>query len=213
MNVIFLGAPGAGKGTISLKLKEEYNFLVISTGDIFRRAIKNKTLLGEKVKSIVESGNLVSDELTIELVKERLIEKDLQEKSFILDGFPRNTVQAEALYKWKESPKIDFVINFDVHNEALVKRLTGRLLCSSCGKIFHKVYQPPKKDSICDYCQNRLVQRKDDTLESVLHRLDIYKVQTEPLIRYYEKKGILFSIKGDSSQEIVLKEVKNILHL
>lgn len=212
MNIILLGAPGAGKGTVAKKLAETYNMETISTGDIFRSAIKNETELGKQVKAIVERGDLVPDELTIALVKERLSKNDF-ENGFILDGFPRTVAQAQALYDWKESPKIEAVINFDIENKELVKRLSGRWICRSCGATYHESFLPPKNAGKCDICGGELHQRADDTRESVEKRLKVYEDQTFPLIKFYQEKGMLRQLKAHGKPEEVFKEIEILLEL
>lgn len=193
MNFIFLGPPGAGKGSLAVKVKEAYKIPHISTGDIFRAAIKNQTELGKKVKAIIDSGSLVSDDITCELVKERLAEPDCK-NGFILDGFPRTIPQAEALDNM--NVRIDRVIDIEVPDEKIAARLSGRRVCLKCGATYHTQYKKPQVDGVCDACGDNLVQRKDDMPETVLDRLNTYHQQTEPLKDYYEKKGILRVVEG-----------------
>lgn len=207
MNIIFLGPPGAGKGTIAAKLKEELNIPHISTGDIFRAAIKNETPLGLQVKSILASGELVPDEVTINLVRERLKEKDA-ENGYILDGFPRTIGQAEALSAFS---RIDHVINFAVSRELIIKRLSGRRIAKKSGRIYHVLYTPPKQEGICDESGEPLIQRDDDQEEAIINRLDVYSRQTEPLISFYEKKGLVKNVDGSLSPETVLKATLKVL--
>lgn len=212
MNIILLGAPGAGKGTIAKKLVDTHHMEAISTGDIFRSAIKNGTELGKQVKTIVERGDLVPDELTIALVKERLAEDNFP-NGFILDGFPRTVAQAQALYDWKESPIINAVVNFDIENKELVKRLSGRWICRSCGATYHESFLPPKVAGKCDKCGGELHQRADDTKESVEKRLKVYEEQTFPLINFYKEKDMLLSLKAHGKPEEVFKEIEILLGL
>lgn len=207
MKLIFLGAPGAGKGTIASRLVEKTGMTTISTGDLFRAAIKNETELGLKVKSIIEGGNLVPDELTVALVKERLATEN-NPKGFILDGFPRTIAQADAL---KEFCSIDAVINFVVPDEKIIKRLSGRRLCKQCNAGYHVEYMPPKKENICDSCGGELFTRKDDSPESIENRLKVYASQTQPLIDYYKNEGLLIDVDGTPAPEIVCESVLAIL--
>jgi adenylate kinase len=199
MKIVMLGAPGAGKGTIASRLGARHNIPHISTGDIFRENIKNETELGKKAKSYMDEGKLVPDELTCDLVADR-IKKDDCKNGFILDGFPRTIPQAESLDKVLEASgeKIDFAIDLEVDDEVIVKRMSGRRSCSSCGRIYHTVTPElkPKNEGICDSCGGDLVLRDDDKAETVLKRLDVYHEQTEPLIRYYGNKNVLHEISG-----------------
>jgi adenylate kinase len=204
MNLIFLGPPGAGKGTLAAVASQFYGIPHISTGEIFRAAIKNETELGKKVKGIIESGGLVPDELTIALVRERLAEKDAQ-KGWILDGFPRTIPQAEALEAIKAA---DFAVNFDIANEAVVERLSGRRVCKACGKNYHVKFQPTQKEGVCDACGGELFVREDDKPESIKKRLDVYRSQTEPLISFYREKKKLLDIDARPAPEKVMDEFK-----
>jgi len=190
MNLIFLGPPGAGKGTLAVRAIEILGIPQISTGSIFRAAIADKTPLGVKVKSIIDSGKLVDDETTIALVKERLTKDDVK-KGYILDGFPRTIPQAEALADFS---KVDKVINFDIPDSGVLERLGGRRVCRKCGYNFHAVFNKPKKEGVCDYCGGEVYIRDDDKSEAVQKRLEVYRAQTAPLIDYYRKKGILLDI-------------------
>lgn len=204
MNFVFLGPPGAGKGTIAAKAKDVYGIPHISTGDLFRSNIKNETELGKRVKEILAKGDLVPDEITIEMVKDRFNDDDC-EKGFILDGFPRTVFQAEALSSMK---KIDAVINFVLDREQIVKRLSGRRVCKSNGNTYHIIYNPPKKDGFDDETGEPLIQRDDDKEEAILNRLEVYEKATKPLIDYYAKKGLLIDIDASLSPEEVLEALK-----
>ncbi len=206
MNFIFLGPPGAGKGSLAVKVAKDYNIPHISTGDIFRAAIKNQTELGKKVKSIIDGGGLVSDDITCALVKERLEQADCK-NGFILDGFPRTIPQADALGTF--CPDVTCV-NFQIADEAVIKRLSTRRVCKKCGANFNVLTKPSKKEGVCDECGGELFQRDDDKQESILHRMDVYREQTEPLIAYYREKGKLTDIDGAIETDILLDEFKKI---
>ena len=193
MNLIFLGAPGAGKGTQAEKVSEKLGIPTISTGNIIREALKNETEMGLKAKSFIESGKLVPDEVVIGIIKDRLAEDDCQ-NGFILDGFPRTIPQAEALDTM--GIKIDKVIDIEVADEKIVQRMSGRRVCPDCGASYHTEYKKPAKDGICNACGAELVIRKDDKPEVVLDRLSVYHEQTEPLKDYYAAKGILKEVEG-----------------
>ena len=192
MNLILMGAPGAGKGTQSAKISEKWNIPAISTGDLFRAAIKAGTELGKTVKSYMDGGNLVPDEIVIGIIKEHLA-SDACKNGFILDGFPRSIPQAEALDAM--GVKIDAVLSIEVADEKIVERMSGRRVCS-CGASYHVVYHPSQKEGICDKCGAELFIRKDDAPETVLNRLETYHSQTEPLKEYYAKKGLLLTVEG-----------------
>ncbi len=198
MNLILLGAPGAGKGTQAEKICEKYKIPAVSTGNIIREALKNGTDMGLKAKSYIDAGTLVPDDVVIGIIKERLAEEDCQ-KGFILDGFPRTIPQAEALDNM--GIVIDKVIDIEVEDDTIAKRLSGRRVCLNCGATYHLEYKKPEKDGICDICQNELVQRKDDKAETVLDRLNVYHEQTEPLKGYYEKKKKLVVVYGQEKVE------------
>jgi adenylate kinase len=200
MKLIFLGPPGAGKGTISDLAVDKLGLPHISTGDLFRAAVKNGTPLGLKVKDIMASGGLVPDELTIELVKERLSQPDAA-KGWILDGFPRTIPQAEALDK---IAAVDSVVNFDVADAIVVDRLSGRRMCRTCGKIYHVRNIPPKKEGVCDVDGGELYIRDDDKAEAIQVRLETYRKQTAPLIDWYAKKGKLLTIDAAGQPTVTL---------
>ena len=199
MRVVFFGPPGAGKGTIAARLSEERSIPHISTGELFREAIKNSTPLGVKVKTIIDSGSLVPDSMTVDLVQKRLSSADV-ENGFILDGFPRTIPQAEAL---SEISKIDCVLNIHVEDEIIVKRLTGRRICTVCGNSHHLVFLRPQKPGVCDRCGGKLLQREDDTEGSIRKRLEVYKKQTEPLIQYYRSENLIVDVDGTPAPEVV----------
>ena len=196
---MLLGSPGSGKGTLAVQLSQALNILHISTGDIFRAAIKEKTPLGLEVQSIIESGDLVSDRLTASLVMENL-NQDKAQKGFILDGFPRNITQAEIFSKMIT---LDLVIYLKIERKINIKRLTGRLTCGNCGKGYHRDFSPPQVEGKCDACQNDLIQREDDQLSVVENRLRTYTEQTQPLVDYYTEKGILKTIDASPSPKEV----------
>ncbi len=187
MNLVFLGPPGAGKGTIAAVAKDYLHIPHISTGDLFRANIKNETELGKRVKAILASGSLVPDEVTIEMVRNRLGEEDCA-AGFILDGFPRTIAQADALSSMTE---IDAVINFVLSEEEIIKRLSGRRMCMSTGRTYHILFNPPKVEGRDDETGEVLIQRDDDKPEAIKHRLDVYRESTEPLIKYYRDKGLV----------------------
>ena len=191
MNIILLGAPGAGKGTQATKISDKYGLPHISTGDIFRENIKNQTEIGLLAKSYIDKGQLVPDEVTCKIVENRIAKPDC-EKGYMLDGFPRTIVQAEALDK---ITKIDLVINIDVDFSLIMDRICGRRVCKDCGESYHVSTLNGK--ATCSRCGGELSQRKDDNPETVQSRLDVYEKQTAPLIEYYTKKGVLFSVKSD----------------
>ena len=193
MNLILLGAPGAGKGTQAEKICEEYNIPAVSTGNIIREALKNGTDMGLKAKSYIDAGKLVPDDVGIGIIKERLAESDCA-NGFILDGFPRTIPQAEALDSM--GVVIDKVVDIEVPDEKITARLSGRRVCLKCGATYHLEYKKPSKEGICDACGDELVQRKDDSPETVLDRLHVYHEQTEPLKDYYSKTGKLVIVEG-----------------
>ena len=204
MNLILLGAPGAGKGTQAVRIAEKYGIPHISTGDIFRKNIKEQTPIGVTAKSYIDKGQLVPDEVTVEIVRLRLLEDDAK-NGYLLDGFPRTLAQAEALDK---IANIDKVINIDVDLDALSDRLTGRRVCSKCGESYHV---STKKDEDCDKCGGKLMHRDDDKPETVANRLKVYTASTAPLIDYYSKQGKLVSVNGMNKIEEVFDEITEAL--
>ena len=200
MNVVLFGPPGSGKGTQAQFIVERYGIPQISTGDMLRAAVKAKTPLGEKAKSIMDAGGLVSDDIVLGLVNERVSLKDC-ESGFILDGFPRTIPQADALVSLLDGlgKKIDFVISLDVDTHELIDRLSGRRTCPACGKGFHVIFDKPEQEGICDSCGASLVQRDDDSEHTVINRLKVYEEQTSSLKVYFKDMGILFSVSGSGS--------------
>ncbi len=211
MKIIMLGAPGAGKGTYAGRMSEKYNIPHISTGDIFRENIKNGTELGKKAKSYMDAGDLVPDELTCDLVVDRIHQDDAK-NGYILDGFPRTIPQAEALTKalQEKGEKIDFAIEVEMSDEQIIERMSGRRVCS-CGATYHIVNIPPKQEGICDKCGKELVLREDDAPETVKKRLAVYHEQTAPLIEYYRNQGVLHAVRGDSGLEHGMEAIAEIL--
>lgn len=212
MRIIMLGAPGAGKGTQAKRIAEKYNVPHISTGDIFRENIKNGTELGNKAKAYMEAGDLVPDELVLELVMDRF-EKEDCENGYVLDGFPRTIPQAEALDEALEAKgqSIDNVIDVDVPDDHIIKRMAGRRTCAHCGAIFHLEHMPPKIEGKCDQCGGHLMMREDDLPDTVIARLKTYHEQTQPLKDYYGAKGLVHSVDGTQDREVVFAEVVKIL--
>ena len=212
MKIIMLGAPGAGKGTQAKQIASKYQIPHISTGDIFRANIKNGTELGKKAKEYMDQGLLVPDELTCDLVMDRISQDDCA-NGFVLDGFPRTIPQAEALDAalTQVGAKMDFAIDVDVPDSHIVNRMSGRRACLNCGATYHVVAIPPKKEGICDTCGKELVLRDDDKPETVQKRLDVYHDQTQPLIDYYKNQGILKSVDGTVPMEEVFANIVEIL--
>ncbi len=212
MKIIMLGAPGAGKGTQAKQIAGKYGIPHISTGDIFRANIKEGTELGKKAKEYMDQGLLVPDELTCDLVVDRINQEDCK-NGFVLDGFPRTIPQAEALDAalTKLGQKMDYAIDVDVPDENIVNRMGGRRACINCGATYHIVSIPPKKEGVCDTCGNELVLRDDDKPETVQKRLNVYHEQTQPLIDYYTKQGILKSVDGTQPMEDVFAAIVEIL--
>ena len=207
MKLIFLGPPGAGKGTLATLVSKEKGIPQVSTGDMFREAIKKETELGRKVKAILASGELVPDEVTVDLVKERLGQPDAK-NGYILDGFPRTIPQAEALEKIQ---KLDAVVNFAIDDDLVLERLSGREICKNCGAIYHVKNMPTKVKGVCDKCGGPVVTRPDDTRESIMNRLDVYRKQTEPLIAFYQKKKLLKDIDSSKSPDDTLVQIRKVL--
>ncbi|MBM3239812.1 adenylate kinase [Candidatus Poribacteria bacterium] len=208
MRLILLGPPGSGKGTQASLLSEKYDIPSISTGDILRQSIEAQEELGLKAKKYMDEGALVPDELVIAMVKSRLIKPDC-ERGFILDGFPRTVAQAEALDSLLNSLgySLRAVINIDLKDEVVIERLSGRRMCKRCNRIYHVVYLPPKTTGICDDCGETLYQRDDDKPEAIKKRLQVYMVQTTPLIHYYQEKGKLISINGDREVKVIHEDI------
>lgn len=212
MKIIMLGAPGAGKGTQAEMIAEKYHLPHISTGDIFRANIKNGTELGKEAKGYMDQGLLVPDELTVRILLDRVAKEDCK-NGYILDGFPRNIPQAEVLDKElaKLGDKIDHAIDMEVPDENIIARMSGRRACTSCGATYHIVNVPPKKEGVCDKCGETLILREDDKEETVKNRLNVYHEQTQPLIEFYEKKGILKKVDGTRDMMDVFREITEIL--
>lgn len=210
--IMLLGAPGAGKGTNAKRITSEFNIPHISTGDMFREALKNETELGKLAKSYMDKGLLVPDEVTISLVKERLAKDDCKD-GFLLDGFPRNLHQAEELEKIGEAigRPLNYVIDINVPEEILKDRICGRRVCKSCGAPYHVTNLKPKVEGVCDLCGGELIQRKDDNEEALKTRLDEYHHQTEPLVDFYSKKGILHTVSGIKPLDELMLDIKEIL--
>ena len=208
LRTILLGPPGAGKGTQAVRIVEKYNVPHISTGDIFRENIKNGTELGKKAQEYMNKGELVPDDLVIEIATTRLLADDCKE-GFLLDGFPRTVYQAEMLDEFlaAHDSKIDKVLDIAVEKEELMTRLTGRRVCKACGASYHVVNIPPKKEGICDVCGEPLVQRADDNAETVANRIEVYEAQTMPLIEYYEKAGNIAHIDGATGLDQVFADI------
>lgn len=212
MKIIMLGAPGAGKGTQAQMIAEKYHLPHVSTGDIFRANIKNGTALGKEAKSYMDKGVLVPDELTVKILLDRVAQEDCK-NGYILDGFPRNIPQAEVLDKAlaELGDKIDVAIDMEVPDENIIKRMMGRRACTSCGATYHIENVPPQKEGICDKCGETLILRDDDKEETVKNRLSVYHEQTQPLIDFYTKKGILKTIDGTKDMMDVFREITEIL--
>ena len=212
MNIILMGLPGAGKGTQASEIVKKYPIPHISTGDMFRKAIKEETDLGKQAKSYMDRGELVPDEVTIGIVRERLAEEDAK-KGFLLDGFPRTVEQADALNDILSSlgREVDAVINIQVPEEELMNRLTGRRICEVCGTTYHLVFNPPKVEGVCDLDGGKLYQREDDNPETVANRLSVNVKQTKPLLDFYENQGVLKNIDGSRQIDNVTEDVIQIL--
>ena len=212
MRLVLLGAPGAGKGTQAKKLVEKYDIPQISTGDILRKAVADGTTLGKEAKSYMNKGELVPDSVVIGLVKERLGQDDCK-KGYILDGFPRNTAQAETLDQVLEAMNspISVALSVDVDKNDLMKRLTGRRTCKGCQQMYNIHFSSPKKEGVCDKCGGELYQRDDDKEETIKNRLDIYEKATAPLIEYYGNKGVLKSVEGVGSIDDIFNKICSLL--
>lgn len=213
MNIIIMGLPGAGKGTQAAKIIKKHSIPHISTGDMFRLAIKNETDLGKQAKQFMDQGELVPDEVTIGIVKERLSQSDAK-GGFLLDGFPRTVEQAEALNKIMAElgSQIDQTIYVEVPEEELMNRLTGRRICETCGATYHLVFNPPKTEGICDLDGGKLYQREDDNPETVQNRLEVNVKQTAPLLDFYKELGVLSTVDGSKDIEEVFEEIDEILN-
>ena len=203
MKLLLIGPPGAGKGTIAEMLQKDFGIIHLSSGDILRDAVKENNPLGNEAKDYMEKGTLVPDEIIIKLMKEKL-----NKESFILDGFPRNLAQVKKLED--EDIKIDMVLNLRVDKKTIVSRISGRRICTKCGKIYHVENMPPKKDGICDICGSKLYQREDDKPKTISKRLEIYKEQTKGLIKYYSDKGILNNIDAGGNKETTYDKIPNL---
>nr|WP_216369532.1 MULTISPECIES: adenylate kinase [unclassified Brevibacillus] len=212
VNIILMGLPGAGKGTQAERIVKEFGIPHISTGDMFRAAVKNETPLGLEAKSYMDKGLLVPDEIVIGIVRERLAMDDCA-KGFLLDGFPRTVPQAEALTATLKElgREIDHVININVRRELLIERLTGRWICPICGASYHTLFNPPKEAGVCDKDGGKLFQRDDDKPEVVAQRLDVNIAQTQPLIDYYVEQGLLRNINGEQDIQVVFAEITSVL--
>lgn len=212
MNLVLMGLPGAGKGTQAERIVEKYNIPHISTGDMFRAAMKEETELGLQAKSFIDKGELVPDEVTIGIVRERLGKNDCQ-KGFLLDGFPRTVAQADALegILSELNKQIDYVINIEVDKDILMERLTGRRICKQCGATYHLVFNPPANEGKCDKCGGELYQRADDNEETVANRLEVNLQQTQPLLDFYNEKGYLRNIDGEQDIDMVFNDVDQLV--
>lgn len=212
MKIIMLGAPGAGKGTQAKMIADQYSIPHISTGDIFRLNIKNGTDLGKEAKTYMDQGQLVPDELTVKILLDRVAKEDCKD-GYVLDGFPRTIPQANVLDQelTKLGEKIDYAIDVNVPDENIVRRMSGRRACLSCGSTFHIEHIPPKSEGVCDHCGKELVLRDDDKAETVLNRLKVYHDQTQPLIEFYTKKGVLRTVDGTLPMQEVFQAIVAIL--
>ncbi len=212
MRLLIMGRPGAGKGTQAFNIKNYYSIPHISTGDMFREAMKNGTEMGKLAQSYMEKGALVPDEVTIGIVRERLSKDDVK-NGFLLDGFPRNVSQAEALDEiLKENGiKLDAVLDVNVEPEILINRIVGRRICKNCGATFHVEFNKPRQEGICDNCGQPLVQRADDTVETAGSRLKVYDDSTAPVLAYYKKQNLLKTVNGDQAVDKVFEDIKAIL--
>jgi adenylate kinase len=211
MNIVLFGPPGSGKGTQAKMLAEKYGIPHISTGDILRENLKNQTKLGLEAKSYMDKGELVPDDVLIKIIKDRLLQPDCA-SGFLLDGYPRTVPQADALSTIlnEMGKKLDVVLNIDVPDDELIKRLTGRRMCA-CGASYHILFNPPKREGICDLCGKGLYHRDDDKEEAIMNRLDVYKNQTQPLIEYYTKADVMVTVNGAASISEVFDEICRML--
>ena len=212
MKIVMLGAPGAGKGTQAKRIAAKFSIPHISTGDIFRANIKNNTPLGAKAKSYMDKGELVPDELVIELIMDRFAQDDCV-NGYVLDGFPRTIPQAEELDKALKSvnDNLDYAIDVEVPDDNIINRMSGRRACVNCGATYHIVHNPPKVENECDTCNGELILRGDDKPETVKNRLDVYHTQTEPLLKYYTEKGILYTVDGTQDMDTVFDSICKIV--
>lgn len=212
MKIIMLGAPGAGKGTQAIQIAEKYGIPHVSTGDLFRSNIGEKTALGMEAKSYMDAGKLVPDELTVRMLLDRVAQDDCK-NGYVLDGFPRTIAQAEVLEEEvkKLNDKIDYAVDIEVPDENIVRRMSGRRACIKCGATYHIEHVPPKKEGICDNCGSELVLRADDAPETVLKRLSVYHEQTQPLIDFYKERNILVTIDGTQEMNKVFSDVVKVL--
>lgn len=208
MKIIMLGAPGAGKGTQAQRIAEIYKIPHVSTGDIFRANIKNGTELGKLAKEYIDKGELVPDKVVVDLVVNRIREDDCK-KGFVLDGFPRTIPQAQSLREElvKEGMRVEFAIDIEVSDEVIIRRISGRRSCPTCTAVYHVEYNKPSKNGKCDHCDEELIQREDDKEETVLHRLEVYRSQTQPLIQFYKDLGVLKIIDGTKTTDAVFADI------
>lgn len=212
MKIILIGAPGAGKGTQAEKLAKVLRIPRLTTGDLFRQAVQEQSSLGNKVKDILDRGALVSDNVVLALMGERMSKPDAKQ-GFVLDGFPRTLGQAKGLEEWLEEEKLalDYVIALDVSDQEAIQRITGRRQCNQCGAAYHLTFQPPKEDGVCEGCGGVLKQRRDDEEATVRHRLEVYKEQTAPLLKFYENKGLLRTLNGSLAVEEVFRTICSLI--
>ncbi|MDE6476884.1 MAG: nucleoside monophosphate kinase [Mycoplasmoidaceae bacterium] len=203
MVLVLLGAPGSGKGTLSAKLKNELGYIHLSTGDLFRKIMKSDSPLGKKINEIIQSGKLVSDDLTNELVKQEL--SSIQNKNIVLDGYPRTVDQAKYL---DSITKVDKAVLINVNNDIVIKRISGRRMCPKCNSIYNIYFMPPKSENVCDHDGTTLIQRKDDNIDSITKRLEVYEKQTKPLIDYYKHRQILVEFDGNNNQDQMFEAIK-----
>ena len=212
MKIVLLGPPGAGKGTQAKSISNRYSIPHISTGDIFRKNISEGTPLGIEAKGYIDKGQLVPDEVTINMVKDRLTWEDCK-NGYLLDGFPRTVAQAEALegFLAERNEKLDTALSIEVPSSFILERMTGRRVCPSCGASYHVKFNPPTKDGVCDVCGSDIVQRKDDTEETVSERLEVYERQTQPLIDFYNNKNLLSTVDGTKAINEVFESICSIL--